>query len=32
MRAHRRVPERAFLAITYVLLTVTGVKLVIDGL
>lgn len=32
VRAHRVVPERAFLAITYVLLTVTGVKLIIDGL
>jgi len=32
VRAHRAVPERAFFAITYVLLTVTGVKLVIDGL
>lgn len=32
VRAHRVVPERAFFAITYVLLTVTGVKLIIDGL
>jgi uncharacterized membrane protein YfcA len=32
VRAHRRVPERAFFAITYVLLTVTGAKLVIDGI
>lgn len=32
VRAHRAVPERAFFAITYVLLTVTGAKLVIDGL
>ncbi|WP_397544036.1 TSUP family transporter [Roseovarius salis] len=32
VRAHRRVPERAFFAITYVLLTVTGAKLVWDAL
>ena len=32
VRAHRAVPERAVFAITYVLLTVTGVKLVTDGL
>ncbi|RXV67017.1 hypothetical protein C6W92_02200 [Roseovarius sp. A46] len=32
VRAHRAVPEHAFFAITYVLLTVTGLKLVIDGL
>jgi hypothetical protein len=30
--AHRAVPERAFFALTYVLLTVTGVKLIWDGL
>ena len=30
--AHRLVPERAFFALTYVLLTVTGVKLIWDGL
>jgi hypothetical protein len=32
VRAHRAVPERAFFALTYVLLTVTGVKLIWDGL
>ena len=32
VRAHRAVPERAFFALTYVLLTVTGVKLVWEGL
>jgi len=32
VRAHRAVPERAFFAITYVVLTVTGAKLVIDAL
>lgn len=32
VRAHWLVPERAFFAVTYVLLTVTGVKLVFDGL
>lgn len=32
VRAHRRVPERVFFAITYILLVVTGVKLVWDGL
>ena len=32
VRAHRIVPERAFFALTYVLLTVTGVKLIWDGL
>ena len=32
LRAHRVVPERAFFAITYVLLTVTGLKLIYDGL
>jgi uncharacterized membrane protein YfcA len=31
VRAHRVVPERAFFAITYVLLTVTGLKLIYDG-
>ncbi|MFV0512438.1 MAG: sulfite exporter TauE/SafE family protein [Jhaorihella sp.] len=30
--AHRLLPERSFFAITYVLLTVTGAKLVWDGL
>jgi uncharacterized membrane protein YfcA len=30
--AHRVVPERAFFALTYVLLTVTGLKLIWDGL
>lgn len=32
VRAHRLVPERTFFAITYVLLTVTGSKLVWDAL
>lgn len=32
VKAHRLVPERAFFAVTYVLLTVTGVKLAWDGL
>lgn len=32
VRAHRLVPERAFFALTYVLLTVTGLKLIWDGL
>ena len=32
VRAHQIVPERAFFALTYVLLTVTGVKLIWDGL
>jgi len=32
VRAHNLVPERAFFALTYVLLTVTGVKLIWDGL
>lgn len=32
VKAHRLVPERAFFALTYVLLTVTGVKLIWDGL
>jgi uncharacterized membrane protein YfcA len=31
VRAHRVVPERAFFAITYVLLTVTGSKLIWDA-
>lgn len=31
VRAHRVVPERAFFAITYVLLVVTGLKLIYDG-
>lgn len=32
VKAHRLVPERTFFALTYVLLTVTGVKLIWDGL
>ena len=32
VRAHQIVPERAFFALTYVLLTVTGAKLIWDGL
>jgi uncharacterized membrane protein YfcA len=32
VKAHRLVPEALFFAITYVLLTVTGVKLIWDGL
>ncbi|TMM51598.1 sulfite exporter TauE/SafE family protein [Sulfitobacter sabulilitoris] len=32
VRAHRVVPERLFFALTYVLLGVTGVKLIWDGL
>lgn len=32
VRAHRIVPERAFFALTYVLLLVTGTKLIWDGL
>ena len=32
VRAHRIVPERAFFGITYVLLAVTGAKLILDGL
>ena len=32
IRAHRIVPERAFFGLTYVLLTVTGAKLVFDAL
>ena len=32
VRAHRAVPERAYFAITYVLLTVTGTKLIWDSL
>ena len=32
VRAHRIVPERAFFALTYVLLMVTGIKLIWDGL
>ncbi|MEX0339967.1 MAG: sulfite exporter TauE/SafE family protein, partial [Arenibacterium sp.] len=32
VRAHRMVPERLFFAITYVLLTVTGCKLIWDSL
>ncbi len=32
VRAHRLVPERAFFTLTYILLTVTGAKLIWDGL
>lgn len=32
VRAHRIVPERLFFAITYILLSVTGTKLIWDGL
>jgi len=32
VRAHQLMPERAFFALTYVLLTVTGIKLIWDGL
>ncbi len=32
VRAHRLVPERLFFAITYVLLSVTGTKLIVDAL
>ncbi len=32
VKAHRRMPERAFFALTYVLLTVTGTKLILDAL
>jgi uncharacterized membrane protein YfcA len=32
VRAHRIMPERAFFAVTYVLLTITGIKLIWDGL
>ena len=32
VRAHRIVPERVFFALTYVVLTITGVKLIWDGL
>lgn len=32
VKAHRVVPERAFFALTYILLTVTGCKLIWDGL
>jgi uncharacterized membrane protein YfcA len=31
VKAHRVVPEALFFAITYVLLTVTGLKLIWDG-
>jgi len=31
VKAHRMVPERLFFALTYVLLTVTGAKLIWDG-
>ena len=32
IKAHHLVPERAFFLITYVLLTVTGLKLISDAL
>ncbi len=32
VRAHHAVPERMFFALTYVLLTITGLKLIWDGL
>lgn len=32
VKAHRLVPERAFFGLTYVLLIMTGTKLIIDGL
>ncbi|MGR3435876.1 MAG: TSUP family transporter, partial [Shimia sp.] len=32
VRAHRAVPERAFFAVTYALLTLTGLRLVWEGL
>ena len=32
VRAHHLVPEKAFFALTYVLLMVTGTKLIWDGL
>lgn len=32
VKAHQLVPERLFFALTYVLLTVTGIKLIFDGL
>ena len=32
VKAHRMLPERAFFAVTYVLLSVTGAKLIWDGL
>ncbi len=32
VKAHRALPERAFFAITYVLLTITGAKLLWDGI
>ena len=32
VKAHRLVPERVFFALTYVLLVVTGIKLIWDGL
>jgi uncharacterized membrane protein YfcA len=32
VKAHYLVPERAFFALTYVLLTVTGIKLIWDAL
>lgn len=32
VRAHRAIPERAYFAFTYILLTITGAKLVFDAL
>lgn len=32
VRAHRAIPERAYFAITYILLTLTGTKLIFDAL
>ena len=32
VKAHRMIPERPFFAITYVLLTITGTKLIFDAL
>jgi uncharacterized membrane protein YfcA len=32
VRAHHAVPERIFFALTYVFLTITGLKLIWDGL
>ena len=32
VKAHRRIPERPFFQITYVLLTITGIKLIFDAL
>ncbi len=32
VRAHHKIPDRVFFALTYVLLVITGVKLIFDGL